>query len=153
MYSDCTCCSKIEDKHQTILCPNCKSEGKIIEEKTIKSQLDISLLELKSDQYWFCSNPNCYIVYFTDMDSEIYKESDLRELVYQKHINEKDVLVCYCFKYTVGEIIKDYLINNESLLLEEIKRGTKSGKCACDIRNPQGSCCIGNIVSIIKKIQ
>ena len=95
MFSDCSCCSQNEEKPQSINCPNCKTEGKRIKEITIKSQLDISLLELKSDQYWFCRNPSCFVVYFNDNGTEIYKESDLKILVYQKHIKEYKRHIAY----------------------------------------------------------
>ncbi len=33
----------------------------------------------------------------------------------------------------------------EGEIIESIKRGIKEKKCACDLRNPQGSCCLSNI--------
>jgi hypothetical protein len=37
------------------------------------------------------------------------------------------------------------------ILIEEIKAGIKTGQCACDIRNPQGSCCLGNVSAVVKR--
>ena len=28
----------------------------------------------------------------------------------------------------------------------------KAGNCACEIRNPQGSCCLGNVTAAIKRV-
>jgi hypothetical protein len=30
-------------------------------------------------------------------------------------------------------------------IVDDIKAGIKAGQCACDLRNPQGTCCLGNV--------
>jgi len=32
-----------------------------------------------------------------------------------------------------------------SLIIEDIQAGITAGQCACDLRNPQGTCCLGNV--------
>ena len=36
--------------------------------------------------------------------------------------------------------------------LEDIDAGIKTGQCACDLRNPQGSCCLGNVRGLIQRL-
>jgi hypothetical protein len=28
----------------------------------------------------------------------------------------------------------------------------KAGNCACEVRNPQGSCCLGNVQATVKQV-
>ena len=53
-----------------------------------------------------------------------------------------------CFKYTAYEIRQADPDTRQSII-NEIKAGIKANQCACDLRNPQGSCCLGNIQRLI----
>jgi hypothetical protein len=37
-------------------------------------------------------------------------------------------------------------------LLDDITTGIQADQCACDMRNPQGSCCLGNVRALIKRL-
>ena len=47
-------------------------------------------------------------------------------------------LICYCFKYTKGDIEQDYIKNGRSLIMEKIALEKKTGRCDCSIKNPKG---------------
>ena len=34
-------------------------------------------------------------------------------------------------------------------MIAAVEAGIRAGKCACDIRNPQGSCCLGNVRAVV----
>ena len=36
-------------------------------------------------------------------------------------------------------------------ILQHITAEVKAGNCACEIRNPQGSCCLGNVNAAVKR--
>lgn len=73
----------------------------------------------------------------------------VRERVYQKEPEADDVFVCYCLRHTAAEIRK--VSENEKLsILKDIHTGIQSDQCACELRNPQGSCCLGNVRALIK---
>jgi hypothetical protein len=40
-----------------------------------------------------------------------------------------------------------------STVVADVTTGIKAGQCACEIRNPQGSCCLGNVRKVVKRIQ
>lgn len=136
---------------QTI-CPVCGEKGKSVDTQTVKAMLNVSLAMLTSDAYRFCRNANCEVVYFGN-GSDIYGEDDLRERVHQKHPNAADVFVCYCFRHTPDSIRQELLLSSKSIILEQINAGVLAGQCACEIRNPQGSCCLGNVQNTVKHIQ
>jgi hypothetical protein len=37
-------------------------------------------------------------------------------------------------------------------IVDDINAGLNTGQCACDLRNPQGSCCLGNVRELIKRL-
>ncbi len=138
--------------HAEGLCPECNKKGKPIEGQTIKSMLTISLRELIDTDYLFCRTETCPVIYFSSDGAQNFTQSQVRERVYQKEPDSKDVNVCYCFGHTVGKII-DLSPEKQDAIVNDINAGIKAGQCACDLRNPQGSCCLGNVRGIIKTLQ
>jgi hypothetical protein len=133
-------------------CPECSKTGKAIQGQTVKSLLSVSLRQLQGVQYLFCRTQTCPVVYFSVDSEQIFKVEQVRERVYQKEPEAKDISVCYCFRHTVGEFLAA-LPKNRMILMEDIKTGINAGQCACDVRNPQGSCCLGNIRRMIKQLE
>lgn len=91
-------------------------------------------------------------MYFSADGIHTFSQSELCERVYQKEPSSDSVLVCYCFRYTVGEILEKIRNAEINLIIDEIKLGIQQGQCACDWRNPQGDCCLGN-VKLLQKSQ
>jgi hypothetical protein len=128
------------------VCPTNGKAGKPVDTQIVKAMLNLSLDVLRNVEYRFCPDPNCPTVYYSADGLQTFAESALRERVYQKHPQDADVFVCYCFRHTLGEILAD-----GKRVAAKVNRGVKNGQCACDIRNPQGTCCLGNVNSIIKR--
>jgi hypothetical protein len=59
------------------------------------------------------------------------------------------VLVCYCFRYRADTLQRSGSAERAAILAD-IVAGTQQGQCACQIRNPQGSCCLGNVRRLIR---
>jgi hypothetical protein len=112
--------------------------------------MSISLREVNDDAYRFCRTETCPVVYFGVGGNQVFTTSDVRERVYQKEPRDDDVLVCYCFNHTVGEILNAAPGERESITAD-INTGIQAGQCACDLRNPQGSCCLGNVRGLMKR--
>lgn len=141
-----TCCPpKIKHKPVTA-CPYCQQKGRAIAIETLKSQLKpLFMRELKAEAtYYFCAHPTCSAVYF--QQEQVFELEQIREKVFQKN-QEPDCLVCYCFGFTRGEVMQDAQTNTPQIL-NQIKTGTKNKQCACELRNPQGRCCLGNIADL-----
>jgi hypothetical protein len=130
------------------VCPGCGGRGRPVVLATVQAQVAISLRELAQGGYYFCSSAGCAIVYFTSCGSAIHHDQ-LRERVFQKEPRD-DVLVCYCFRYRVDTLQRSGSAERAAILAD-IVAGTQQGQCACDIRNPQGSCCLGNVRGLIMR--
>lgn len=127
--------------------------GKTVDTQTVQALLAVSLHSLRAEHYRFCRKKDCPIVYFATDATEQYRETDLRERVHQKHPDDADVFVCYCFRHSPGSIRAELLATGESTAVAAIKAGIQAGQCACEIRNPQGSCCLGNVAATVRRMQ
>ena len=147
-------CSVPEEKGiNAVNCPSCRQKGKTVDTQTVKALLSISLEAVEeTTTYRFCRTPNCPAVYFNAVGG-FFTEAQLREQVYQKHPESEDVLVCYCYQHTPGSIRAEVAAYGKTDVVARVTAGTKAGTCACDIRNPQGSCCLGNVGTVVKLIK
>lgn len=135
------------------LCPSCRQPGKSIDAITLKAMLAVPLTELRAVEYRFCRTPGCSTVYHSVDGQQEFPEPDLRERVHQKHPEANDVLVCYCFKHSPATIRQEILVRGLSTVVEQVTQGVESGQCACEIRNPQGSCCLGNVRAVVRRVE
>ena len=129
-------------------CPICKTSGKAIGTQTVKALLSISIQQVP-EGYLFCKSPTCPVVYFAADGSHHFTTDQVREHIYQKHPDDDTVLVCYCYIHTVSQI-RLATQPNRAAIIAEINTGIKANQCACDLRNPQGDCCLGNIRTLTK---
>jgi len=134
------------------VCPSCGQKGKTVDTQIVKAMLAVSLEMIRpSATYRFCRTKTCPVVYYADEASQVFTEDDIKERVYQKHPHDDDVLVCYCFYHSPGSIRAEFE-QGITDVVARVTAGTKTGQCACDIRNPQGSCCLGNVGKVVKQI-
>ena len=133
-------------------CPICGEKGKPVEGQTVKAHLSITLRQVQNTQYLFCRTHTCPVVYFSLDGGQVFRVEQVRERIYQKEPTADDVFVCYCFRHTSGEI---HTASEEARLaiLEDINAGIEADQCACDLRNPQGSCCLGNVRRMLQELE
>ena len=132
-------------------CPACGQIGKAVQGKTVKALISVSLREVRDVEYLFCRTQACPVVYFSSDGTQTFTTSQVRECIYQKEPDTDDVFVCYCFRHTVGEV-RTLSPTERAALLDDINAGINAGQCACDLRNPQGSCCLGNARGLISSL-
>ena len=133
-------------------CPVCNEKGKPVRGQTIKALLSVTLRQMQNTEYLFCKTQTCPVVYFSSHGEQTFTAEQVRERVYQKAPDANDVFVCYCFKHTVGEI-RNASAETRLLILDDINAGIQADQCVCDLRNPQGSCCLGNVRGLIKRFE
>src|SRR5258708_5215507 len=114
--------------------------------------LAVSLLAVRDVAYLFCREADCPVAYFSADGTQTFTTNQLRERVFQKEPESDDVFVCYCFRHTPGSIRDELIETGRSAVVEAINAGINAGQCACDLRNPQGACCLGNVGAVVKRI-
>ena len=90
--------------------------------------------ELKEEQYYFCDDPECDVVYF-GINGSVISKSELRTTVGVKE-KDKNELICYCFG------VSKAMAAGNAEIKKYVSRKTKENLCACEIRNPSGRCCL-----------
>lgn len=138
---------------QTAHCPYCRNKGQSIDTATVKSFLSVSLRQVQDTPYRFCASADCDVVYFNVHDRQTFNIHDVRERVYQKEPDVLDVFICYCFQHTTGDIQADIKASGNTGVIDDINEGIQAGQCACDWRNPQGTCCLGNVYQFVNRHQ
>jgi hypothetical protein len=133
-------------------CPECGKIGKPVQRESVKAMLSVSLRRVQDTKYLFCRTQTCPVVYFPDDGEQTFRVEQVRERVYQKEPEAEDVFICYCFRHTVGKL-RAALSKDRLAIVDDINKGINAGQCACDLRNPQGSCCLGNVRSVIKQLE
>lgn len=145
-----TCCASIRSarpaSRKSELCPACQQPGKLVDIVTPKSLLlPDAMKQLNPDSsFLFCATKDCSVVYFNEQQS--FVTSDVSVRVFQKD-EGPEVLACYCFGFSREMILAEKAA--KSTVIEEITRYVHEKKCACELRNPQGTCCLGNLRQVI----
>lgn len=106
---------------------------------------------LKNVQYYFCKEPMCEVVYFSNEKVPFFTTDDLAVKVFVKE-QDDDVPVCYCFNWTRARIQQEIRETQKSTAAFAIAREIKASNCECDIKNPKGECCLGDVNTLVKEI-
>ena len=133
------CCQR-EGELGRRTCPRCGSAGRSVQLITVKSLLTARALErLTLNEHGFCATPDCEVVYFSE--ETLFGRDDVRAPVFQKEPSGRR-MVCYCF-----EVTED---NADTAAESRIRTHVQAGRCACELRNPEGRCCLGNLWAVTR---
>lgn len=126
-------------------CPECGQPGRLVERITVKAMLrPEALARLTAPEHRFCSTPSCPVVYF-GMDEAFDREEIVVPVFQKEPPGERPV--CYCFGIGETDIRRELEQTGRSTAGERITALVKAERCACEVRNPQGSCCLGNVAA------
>jgi hypothetical protein len=148
-----TCCKAPAEPTKTksrLLCHRCGHEGQSIDRTTIDALLKPeSLSQVAGSRYAFCETPNCPVVYYTADGTQLTKEQ-IRVRVGLKE-TEDPVTVCYCFGVTERMIREDVQRTGQSSASARIRAEVNAGNCRCEVENPSGRCCLGEVIQAEKR--
>ncbi|MBI3697572.1 MAG: copper chaperone Copz family protein [Acidobacteria bacterium] len=142
------CCSvpagecRLPQATQLSVCPHCHKKGKSVPTLTVKNLVRDHIRVSASGSYLLCRTPECDVVYFSD--NGVFRKPDLKVRVGLKE-QEDSAPLCYCFDYTRGDIRRDLEKHGATKIPERIKAEVQAGFCACEAKNPSGTCCLGEI--------
>jgi hypothetical protein len=130
------------------LCPACGKPGRLVDRITVKAMLRPEpLMRLSAPEHRFCATPECPVVYFGI--EEVFAREKIGVPVFQKE-PAGDRTVCYCFGIREGDLRRELLETGRSMASDHITELVKADCCACEVKNPQGSCCLGNVAAATK---
>lgn len=132
-------------------CPVSRTLSRKVQRRTLEHLLTAEMLgALREAQYYYCKEPNCTVVYFSNANAPFFTTDDVAVKVFVKDQGD-DVPVCYCFDWTRARIKQQIGETSKSTAALEIAREIKAGRCACDIKNPKGECCLGDVNTFVKE--
>jgi hypothetical protein len=105
--------------------------------------------DLPPGEFYFCPQRECGTVYFGRGGGEIRKDQ-LTVGVWQKE-EPDDTPVCYCFGYSARDIMEDARRNSPAEIPLIVRDKIRAGLCECDVKNPEGVCCLGNVAYWVKQ--
>lgn len=133
-------------------CPACQASGKPVEVLTIKALLTASALQrFEPADYRFCAAPECDLVYFAQ-DGPAFRTADIRVRIWQKEPPGRRML-CYCFGENEAEMTAEIDRIGHSSAADRIRRHIEARRCACEVRNPKGSCCLGDVMAATDRLR
>lgn len=133
-------------------CPACGEQGRAVTRITLGALLkperrpQIPL----QDEFCFCKTPTCEVVYFLP-GNPLFRKGDVSVQVGLKEPGNPVASVCYCFGWTPQRIREELEMTGRSTTIDQIKAQVKAGNCYCEVTNPQGSCCLGNVAKAVQE--
>jgi hypothetical protein len=134
-------------------CRECGAKGRRVSAETMESLLKPqALARMRDAAYFFDRSPECAVVYFSN-DAESYFAKD--ELTVRVGIKEKDppTPLCYCFGHTAESARAELVATGRTTIAEKIEAEIRAGNCSCEVTNPSGSCCLGEVHRAIAEIE
>jgi len=150
--SDC-CCSGPSAQAAGVkaICPRCGAVGNPVSALTLKHMVKRQFLEaVNVSGFRFCSSADCDVVYFHPNGLHLTK-ADVRTRVGLK-VKEDPVPICYCFGFTEAMARDEIRATGKCTIPQRISAEMKREQCACEVRNPQGSCCFANVTAVVKRL-
>lgn len=96
----------------------------------------------------FCGTLGCPAVYFDNSVPVVFEEAFVTVTVHAKHPEDGSVPVCYCFGHTPETIRHELASTGRSNASKTIAAEVKAGHCACEVKNPNGTCCLGEVTRV-----
>src|SRR5260221_5178459 len=114
----------------------------MLTDKSLVSQLPLGMPD---KQYYFCYSSVCEVVYFDlEAGAPRFCREDLVVRVGAKETADP-IPICYCFGFTRQDIWDEIRSTGKSTVAKRITAEVEAGRCACEVKNPSGKCCLGDV--------
>ena len=134
-----------------VSCPTAGKPGKPVRPVTVRSLVrDECAGEIEGRGWFFCDLPDCDVVYFS-ADGRVFNKKSMKVRVGIKE-KESPRPVCYCFGHTVESIREEIARTGRTTVAAAITAKINAGLCACELLNPQGRCCLGDVNRVVDAV-
>jgi hypothetical protein len=91
------------------------------------------------------------VVYFDDQ-GHVFNATDLRVPVWQKQPAGAR-MICYCFGESEASMARELTETGRCDASLRVRNHIAAGRCACEVRNPRGACCLGDVMKAVARIE
>jgi len=149
---DSCCGSACEVKKPADFCQRCGAHGQTVARETLEALLTPdALTRLQRGPYFFDRSPDCEVVYFSNENDSYFTKRELGVRVGIKETTPP-IPICYCFGHTVESAISEIQSIGRSTVAARITKEIQAGNCACEVKNPSGRCCLGEVNKAVKEL-
>ena len=146
------CCTPKATLVPAVACPSCGRSGQPVAALTMRAMLRPELVvQVRDAAYYYCATPSCPMVYYAPGGPQTFNCEDLPVRVGIK-VTGPPPTICYCFGLTIESLREDVARTGRSEAVEAIQAAVKAGTCRCEVMNPSGRCCMGDVVKALKVI-
>jgi hypothetical protein len=89
-------------------------------------------------------------VYFSDA-GQVFRTDAVRVSVWEKQ-PPGERTVCYCFGENEAGMRREIERDGRTLAVERVRAHIAAKRCACEVRNPRGACCLGDVMAAVKRL-
>lgn len=131
-----------------LACPRCGQPGKAVSLLTLKHQVKLTHLgAVEAGPFAYCRSPECPVVYFNATGTTLLLDDVRQRPTVKTSANPQ---LCYCFGFDTEMARAEIRATGGCSVPGRIAAEMKADRCACEIRNPQGSCCFANVTAAVK---
>ena len=156
-------CCDVEQMETTVLtgleadeplpCMKCSHHSQAVSRRTVLFMVKPEFLEeALMGTFRFCPDRECAIVYFEEQGTRVFTLDDLRVVV-GFMARADPIPLCYCFGFDESHLREEISQTGTTTIPERISHLIREGLCACDVRNPSGNCCLGEVNRTAKKLK
>lgn len=130
-------------------CPTTGTPGRPVSEETVRSLVeDLVHRDVAGTPWHYCGVRDCGVVYF-DADGRTIEKDALKVRVGEKEADAPHT-VCYCFDHTLEDIEADIAESGKTDIPDSIRTKVQAGECSCEVSNPKGTCCLGDVALAVR---
>ena len=126
-------------------CPISNGPGRPVAWRTVAALALDAVPERQ--ELFLCMDPDCEAIYFGE-SGLVLRRGEVREVPAHKAGGEG--LVCFCFLHRRAEVEAEARAGTDRIFTA-IREQVRAGNCACDVRNPTGCCCLGDVRSAMDR--
>lgn len=147
------CCTPVASIKGEAHCLHSGAKGRSVKSVTLRALLKAELRnQVRDGVYHFCGDPTCDLVYFSTDRSQTFTKADLAVRVGIKETMAPRPL-CYCFGHSYESLREEWAATGKISTPDAIKAEVKAGTCRCEVTNPGGGCCLGDVIKAAKEIE
>ena len=105
--------------------------------------------DVPETSFGFCGVNTCEVVY-VGADGMLIEKDQLKVRVGAKETSDPKP-VCYCWGFDERQIVEDFRQYGRSTVRSYVQDQVQAGRCRCELTNPSGRCCLGDIGRAIAK--
>ena len=127
----------------------CKPVGRITLERLLKANAKGAMT---IQPYYFCDAADCDTVYVSATADHVIPKDQLTVRVGIKE-TEDPIPVCYCFGFDRKALWDDIRSKGTTGIPKNITERVRAGECRCEVTNPSGTCCLGDVYRAVQRGQ